>query len=269
MGEKTDNLNIPLRTNDQPRGARDVFNAAMMIIDAALVSLVASNIGNDSAVSGSTVKDALNALKSGKLDASAYTAADVLAKLLTVDGSGSGVDADLLDGNHASAFVLAATYTAADVLSKIKTVDGAGSGLDADLLDGINSSAFAQISSGIWTPTLMFGGASTGITYNVHDGSWLRSGNIGVLWGHIYLANKGSASGVAQIGALPFSVNGFAGQGMFNGYSNLSGIATNPFLCGQTTYLEVRSGGAASTSFPTQANFTNTSEFFFAYVTAL
>lgn len=32
---------------------------------------------------------------------SAYTAADVLTKLKTVDGSGSGLDADLLDGRHA------------------------------------------------------------------------------------------------------------------------------------------------------------------------
>lgn len=38
-----------------------------------------------------------------KLNASAYTAADVLAKLLTVDGAGSGLDADLLDG-QSSAF---------------------------------------------------------------------------------------------------------------------------------------------------------------------
>lgn len=34
-----------------------------------------------------------------------------------------------------------ATYTASDILTKIKTVDGVGSGLDADLLDGLNSSA--------------------------------------------------------------------------------------------------------------------------------
>jgi len=34
----------------------------------------------------------------------------------------------------------ATDYTAADVLTKIKTVDGIGSGLDADLLDGLNSS---------------------------------------------------------------------------------------------------------------------------------
>jgi hypothetical protein len=35
----------------------------------------------------------------------------------------------------------ATDYTAADVLTKIKTVDGASSGLDADLLDGLNTSS--------------------------------------------------------------------------------------------------------------------------------
>ena len=34
-------------------------------------------------------------------------------------------------------------YTAADVLAKLLTVDGAGSGLDADFLDGLSSAAFA------------------------------------------------------------------------------------------------------------------------------
>lgn len=40
-----------------------------------------------------------------------------------------------------------ATYTAADVLTKIKTVDGAGSGLDADTLDGANSTFFTNASN--------------------------------------------------------------------------------------------------------------------------
>lgn len=44
-------------------------------------------------------------------------------------------------------------YTAADVLTKIKTVDGAGSGLDADTLDGSNSSFFTNASN-ISTGTL-------------------------------------------------------------------------------------------------------------------
>jgi hypothetical protein len=37
-----------------------------------------------------------------KLNSSAYTAADVLTKIKTVDGSGSGLDADTVDGLHAS-----------------------------------------------------------------------------------------------------------------------------------------------------------------------
>lgn len=43
----------------------------------------------------------------GKLNASSYTAADVLSKLLTVDGTGTGLDADKLDGNEATYFAKA------------------------------------------------------------------------------------------------------------------------------------------------------------------
>lgn len=64
--------------------------------------------------------------------------ANLLSALKTVDGSGSGLDADTLDGNQASAFLLTSAYTAADILSKLKTVDGSGTGLDADLIDGKN-----------------------------------------------------------------------------------------------------------------------------------
>jgi len=44
----------------------------------------------------------LNTEVGTKLDTATYTAADVLTKLLTVDGSGSGIDADLLDGRNSS-----------------------------------------------------------------------------------------------------------------------------------------------------------------------
>ena len=64
-----------------------------------------------------------------------------------VDGAGSGLDADTLDGLHAadldSRYLKLADYTDAAVLGKVKTVDGAGSGLDADTLDGQQASAFA------------------------------------------------------------------------------------------------------------------------------
>ncbi|TNE58607.1 MAG: hypothetical protein EP341_03050 [Sphingomonadales bacterium] len=52
-------------------------------------------------------------------------------------------------------------YTAADVLSKLLTVDGAGSSLDADTLDGVQGSAFAQLSgSNTFTGAVIFNSSS-------------------------------------------------------------------------------------------------------------
>lgn len=53
---------------------------------------------NDDASYASTITTALGL----KLDSSSYTASDVLTKLKTVDGAGSGLDADLLDGNSSA-----------------------------------------------------------------------------------------------------------------------------------------------------------------------
>jgi hypothetical protein len=57
--------------------------------------------------------------------------------IANVDGLQSALDAKLAT----------ASYTASDVLTKIKTVDGSGSGLDADLLDGQQGSYYAAASS--------------------------------------------------------------------------------------------------------------------------
>ena len=73
------------------------------------------------------------------------------------DGAGSGLDADLLDGQQGSWYtdiaarlgyapLNAASYTASDIRTKLLTVDGAGSGVDADLLDGRHASDFALLS---------------------------------------------------------------------------------------------------------------------------
>lgn len=50
---------------------------------------------------------------------------------------------DITTHTH-SQYLLASAYTASDVLTKIKTVDGTGSGLDADLLDGQHASSFLR-----------------------------------------------------------------------------------------------------------------------------
>lgn len=69
-----------------------------------------------------------------------------LAEILDDDGAGSGLDADLLDGQEGAYYLPAGTYTAADLLSKLLSVDGAGSGLDADLLDGVQGAGYAKLS---------------------------------------------------------------------------------------------------------------------------
>lgn len=68
------------------------------------------------------------------------TAAQVLQRLVTVDGAGSGIDADRLDGIDSAGFVT----TAQQVIDLLRTVDGEGSGVDADRLDGIDSSLFVR-----------------------------------------------------------------------------------------------------------------------------
>jgi hypothetical protein len=56
----------------------------------------------------------LNTEVGTKLDTSSYTAADVLSKLLTVDGSGSGLDADRLDGLQSATANTVSTIVARD-----------------------------------------------------------------------------------------------------------------------------------------------------------
>lgn len=114
--------------------------AGRLLIVGAMASLLGFD-NTDTGLSATTVQAALAEL------AGDYTAADVLTKLLTVDGAASGLDADLLDGQHGAYYLAADAYTAADVLTKLLTVDGAGTTLDADLLDGQHGSFYQNASN--------------------------------------------------------------------------------------------------------------------------
>ena len=81
-----------------------------------------------------TVSRALVSDGSGKVAVSAVTSTEIGY----LDGVTSAIQTQL------NAKLASTSYTASDVLTKIKTVDGAGSGLDADLLDG-QSSAYYRI----------------------------------------------------------------------------------------------------------------------------
>ena len=125
---------------DSAPATLDTLNelAAALGDDANFSTTVTTSIGtklNSSAVSafGLTLVD----------DADAATARTTLG-LGTAATTASTDYATSAQGATADAALPSASYTAADVLDKIKTVDGTGSGLDADLLDG-QSSAYYRI----------------------------------------------------------------------------------------------------------------------------
>lgn len=90
------------------------------------------------------------------LNATAYTAADVLAKLLTVDGASSGLDADLLDGMNSSAFAAAAhTHSSLSV----------GAATDANADRGVALSYFTNTTGSTNFP------AAGGLTLELRRGS--------------------------------------------------------------------------------------------------
>lgn len=73
------------------------------------------------------------------------TPAEILAALLTVDGPASGLDADLLDGNHASAFLLASEKGAANGVAELVGGLVPASQLPSYVDDVIESANFAAL----------------------------------------------------------------------------------------------------------------------------
>lgn len=76
----------------------------------------------------------------GKLDSTAYTAADVLAKLLTVDGSGSGLDADRLDG-----LTSATTNTVSTIVARDASGNFAANTITANLTGNVTGNVTGNL----------------------------------------------------------------------------------------------------------------------------
>jgi hypothetical protein len=94
---------------------------------------------------------------STKLDTSAYTAADVLTKIKTVDGATSGLDADLLDAQEGTYYLARANHT--------------GTQSADTLTDGTTNKAFLA------TERTKLTGIATGATANSSDATLLARAN--------------------------------------------------------------------------------------------
>ena len=99
------------------------------------------------------------------------TAAEILAELITVDGTGTNLDADLLDGQEGTYYLDYDNFTNTPyILSNTEIVqiildnDGEFSGIDADFLDGANSSFYLDFTNATNKPdpTITLTGDVTG-----------------------------------------------------------------------------------------------------------
>ena len=116
------------------------------LIDAAPGALntlneLAAAIGDDANFS-TTITNQIGA----KLDSSAYTAADVLAKIKTVDGAGSGLDADKLDGQTGSHYLNYNNFTNTPAVPAVVIVNVTGEATPVAVpLAPISSAAIVQV----------------------------------------------------------------------------------------------------------------------------
>lgn len=65
-------------------------------------------------------------LQNNKLDSSTYTANDILEKVKTVDGSGSGLDADMVDGINGNILLKLISCSTSDETGTLKFEDSNG-----------------------------------------------------------------------------------------------------------------------------------------------
>lgn len=145
------------------------------------------------------------------------TVTDIFDSIKTIDGATSGLDADLLDGSHASAFAAASHSHDASAITT-GTIDDAripsGIARDSEVSAAYapishthSTSAITDYADGTWTPTLTFGGSAVGITYGTRVGTYVKIGKLVYITCTITLTSKGSSTGSAFVEGLPFNCN--------------------------------------------------------------
>lgn len=143
--------------------------------------------------------------------------------------------------------------TAAQVLAKLITVDGAGSGLDADLLDGKDSTAFGTVTNIATSGTGISGGPITAtgtLTVSWNAGAVSSLSGMSLSGGTLTAAPAFSAlTGAATFAQLPPSVQSVPITFAFAGKPSTGAIANAPIamavtvpsaLVGATVYCSTK-----------------------------
>jgi len=145
------------------------------------------------------------------------------------------------------------------------SASGAGISFPATQSASSDANTLDDYEEGTWTPTIKFGGASTGITYTTQTGTYTKIGNLVRITANIVLSNKGSSTTYAEIYGIPFngpSVLG-NGAGVVPYYGSMSGLTGPMTVDVYQTQISLRVFGAVQPTAVQDTNFTNTSSIYF------
>lgn len=122
-----------------------------------------------------------------------------LAFLYAASGSAAGAI------SWATAFSVANGNVTVDAGNLV--IGTSGKGVDFSATSGTGTSELlADYEEGTWTMGIAFGGGTTGITYTVNTGRYIKVGKSVTVTGLLLLSNKGSSTGAAQISGLPYTI---------------------------------------------------------------
>lgn len=166
----------------------------------------------------STTIDA-SAIVSGFINPDRIAASDVLAKMLTVDGSGSGLDADLLDGLNGDGFA----KMNFDNSGNIKTI-----GLTTSVLPVFDFANFAQQTN--------YGSEPIGFTFHHYtDGNMIQIDNVGEA--NTILKLKNAQNAIRR----PDKASSFVGTGnflSFDRHNDVLGFSENLMAVGPSSNIQ-------------------------------
>ena len=137
---------------------------------------------------------------------------------------------------------------------------------------GMTSETLDSYEEGTWTPDLQFGSANTGITYSTRNGFYSKIGKTVFIRGGFVLQNKGTATGLAQIAGLPFTIESraYADCTGIGGTGTMPGGSGPPVLVGANNATRVtiwfNTTTNSSRDLADQNNFNNNTELYFSMV---
>lgn len=119
---------------------------------------------------------------------------------------------------------------------------------------------------GTFTPSITFGGGSTGVTYSTRYGSYTKIGRLVTFRGRITLSAKGSSTGIAKIAGLPFNSSNMLSSifiGQPTSMTGLTGRVGGLTDAGAAT-ISLDQSAAAGSAAITNSVFTDSTTIFFS-----